>query len=117
MENVEQPELCRLHTLTVARVDKRGVWLEAGGRLAHLSRREAPHVTPGEQLEVFLYQDVAEQLQATCRPPLAQAGEFALLTVRSVDPHGHFSTGAWQRICLRRSVSNRNGCRPAGATW
>ena len=90
MDNVEQPELCRLHTLTVARIDKRGIWLEAGGRLAHLSRREAPHVTPGEQLEVFLYQDVTEHLQATCRPPLAQAGEFALLTVRSVGPHGAF---------------------------
>ena len=90
MENVEQPGLCRLHTLTVARVDKRGVWLAAGGRLAHLPRREASHATPGEQLEVFLYQDVAEQLQATCRPPLAQAGEFALLTVRSVGPHGAF---------------------------
>lgn len=90
MEHAEQPELCRLHTLRVARVDKRGIWLEAGGRLAHLPRREAPQVTPGEQLEVFLYQDAAGELQATCRPPLAQAGEFALLTVRSVGPHGAF---------------------------
>jgi predicted RNA-binding protein (virulence factor B family) len=90
MENVEQPELCRLQTLRVARIDKRGVWLEAGERLAHLSRREAPRVTPGEQLEVFLYQDVAGELQATCRLPLAQAGEFAFLTVQSVGPHGAF---------------------------
>ena len=90
MQNAEQPELCRLHTLKVAHIDKRGIWLEAGERLAHLSRREAPHVTPGEQLEVFLYQDVTGELQATCRPPLAQAGEFALLTVCSVGPHGAF---------------------------
>lgn len=90
MENAEQPELCRLHTMTVAHIDKRGIWLEAGTRLAHLSLRDAPHVKPGEQLEVFLYQDVAGELQATCRPPLAQAGEFALLTVRSVGPHGAF---------------------------
>jgi hypothetical protein len=41
-------------------------------------------------LEVFLYQDVAGELQATCRLPLAQAGEFAVLTVRSVGPHGAF---------------------------
>jgi predicted RNA-binding protein (virulence factor B family) len=41
-------------------------------------------------LEVFLYQDVAGELQATCRSPLAQAGEFALLMVRSVGPHGAF---------------------------
>jgi predicted RNA-binding protein (virulence factor B family) len=90
MENAEQPGLCRLHTLTVSHIDKRGIWLEAGTRLGHLSLREAPHVTPGEQLEVFLYQDAAGDLQATCRPPMAQAGELALLTVTSVGPHGAF---------------------------
>ncbi len=90
MDNVEQPLLCRLHTLKVARIDKRGIWLEAGGRLAHLPRREAQQVAPGEELEVFLFQVVAEELQATCRRPLAQAGEFAYLTVRSIDPHGAF---------------------------
>ena len=90
MDTAEQPELCRLHTLRVARVDKRGVWLEAGDRLAHLPLREAPHAMPGERLEVFLYQVVAGELQATCRLPLAQAGEFAMLTVRSVGPHGAF---------------------------
>jgi predicted RNA-binding protein (virulence factor B family) len=90
MENNEQPELCRLHTLVVARIDKRGIWLEAGLRTAHLPRKEAPEVTVGEQLEVFLYQDAAGELQATRRPPLAQAGEFAFLAVRSVGPHGAF---------------------------
>jgi predicted RNA-binding protein (virulence factor B family) len=90
MDNAEQPELCRLHTLKVSHIDKRGIWLEAGTRLAHLSLREAPNVTPGEQMEVFLYQNVAGELQATCRPPLALAGEFALLTVSSVGPHGAF---------------------------
>ena len=90
MENAEQPKLCRLHTLRVVQIDKRGIWLEAGERLAHLPRREAPEVKPSEQMEVFLYQDVAGELQGTCRLPLAQAGEFALLTVRSVGPHGAF---------------------------
>lgn len=90
MEHTEQPGLCRLHTLRIARIDKRGIWLEAGLRLAHLPRREAPDAMPGEPLEVFLYQDMAGELQATCRLPLAQAGEFALLTVRSVGPHGAF---------------------------
>jgi predicted RNA-binding protein (virulence factor B family) len=90
MEHPEQPELCRLHTLPVSRLDKRGVWLKAGSRLAHLPLREAPHAAPGDQVEVFLYQDTTGELQATCRLPLAQAGEFALLTVRSVGPHGAF---------------------------
>jgi len=90
MDNTEQPALCRLHTLRVARVDKRGIWLEAGDRLAHLPRREAPEAVPGEQLEAFLFQDAAGELQATCRLPLVQAGEFAMLTARSVGPHGAF---------------------------
>ncbi len=90
MVNSEQPGLCRLHTLKVARVDKQGVWVDAGKRMARLPRREAPEVSPGEQLEVFLYQDASGELHATCRLPLAQAGEFALLTVKSVGSHGAF---------------------------
>jgi predicted RNA-binding protein (virulence factor B family) len=90
MENAEQPGLYRLHTLRVARIDNRGIWLEAGERLAHLPRREAREVRSGEYLEVFLYQDLSGDLQATCRPPLAQAGEFAALKVLSVGPHGAF---------------------------
>ncbi|MHC1699159.1 MAG: S1 RNA-binding domain-containing protein [Geobacteraceae bacterium] len=90
MKNNEQPELCRLQTLRVARIDTSGIWLEAGDQLAHLPRREAREVVPGEHLEAFLYRDVAGELQATCRQPLAQAGEFAYLRVQSVGPHGAF---------------------------
>jgi hypothetical protein len=85
-----EPALCRLQELVVDHVDKGGVWLRAGERLAHLPLREAPDAVAGEELEVFLYKDTAGELQATCRIPLAQAGEFALLTVRSVGPHGAF---------------------------
>lgn len=90
MENMENLALCRLHTLSIVRIDQKGIWLAARERLAHLPKREAPLAQPGEQLEVFLYQVVENELQATLRPPLAQAGEFALLTVRSVDQHGAF---------------------------
>jgi len=90
MENPEQPALCRLHTLKVVRVDKKGVWLDAGDLPAHLPTREAPNATPGDELEVFLYQVVPGELQATLRPPLAQAGEFAVLKVKSITAHGAF---------------------------
>lgn len=90
MEPIEELQLCRLHILTVARIDKRGIWMEAGGQLAHLPFREAPSAEPGEQLEVFLYQNTDGGLQATRKLPLALAGEFALLSVRSVGPHGAF---------------------------
>lgn len=41
MENAEQPELCRLHTLKVSHIDKIGIWLEAGTRLAHVRWADA----------------------------------------------------------------------------
>lgn len=84
------PELCRIHTLTVDHTDPQGIWLRAGERLAHLPRREAPRAVAGDTFEVFLYLDISGKLQATCRRPLVQAGEFALLTVQSVDQHGAF---------------------------
>lgn len=90
MEPIELPALCRLHTLKVTRIDKKGVWLDAGELPAHLPLREAPQAVPGEQLEVFLYQVIPGELQATLRPPLAQAGEFATLKVKSVSTHGAF---------------------------
>jgi predicted RNA-binding protein (virulence factor B family) len=90
MELLEQPELCRLHTLNVVRVDKKGIWLNAGDLRAHLPSREAPNAMPGDELEVFLYQVVPGELQATLRPPLAQAGEFAVLKVKSITEHGAF---------------------------
>jgi hypothetical protein len=90
MEILEQPALCRLHTLKVVRVDKKGIWLDAGDLPAHLPTREAPNAMPGDELEVFLYQVVPGELQATLRPPLAQAGEFAVLKVKSITEHGAF---------------------------
>ncbi len=90
MDSIEQPALCRLHTLQVSRIDKKGVWLDAGELPAHLPLREAPNAVPGDQLEVFLYQVIPGELQATLRPPLAQAGEFACLKVKSITSHGAF---------------------------
>lgn len=90
MELLERPALCRLHRLKVSRIDKKGVWLDAGDLPAHLPTREAPHAVPGEELEVFLYQVVPGELQATLRPPLAQAGEFATLKVKSITAHGAY---------------------------
>ncbi len=84
------PELCCIHTLTVDHIDSRGIWLKAGDQLAHMPRKEAPLAIAGEALELFLYLDLRGKLQATSRRPLVQSGEFALLTVSSVDQHGAF---------------------------
>ena len=90
METDLRLELCRLHRLNVTRIDKKGIWLDAGGVPAHLPLREAPQAAPDDELEVFLYQVVPGELQATLRPPYAQAGDFASLRVKSIGPHGAF---------------------------
>jgi len=90
MDTDRHPPLCRLHKLKVSRIDKKGIWLDAGELPAHLPLREAPQAVPGEELEVFLFQVIPGELQATLRHPLAQAGEFAVLKVKSTGPHGAF---------------------------
>lgn len=90
MENMDTPALCRLHKLKVLRIDKKGVWLDAGEIPAHLPLREAPQAQAGDELEVFVYQVIPGELQATLRPPLAQAGEFAALKVKSISAHGAY---------------------------
>lgn len=90
MDAATQPALCRRHRLKITRIDKKGIWLDAGSMPAHLPLREAPQAVAGEELEVFIYQVIPGELQATLRPPLAQAGEFAVLKVKSTSPHGAF---------------------------
>jgi predicted RNA-binding protein (virulence factor B family) len=41
-------------------------------------------------LEVFIYLDRNNQLRATSREPFAEVGQFALLQVSSIGPHGAF---------------------------
>jgi uncharacterized protein len=83
-------DLCRMQTLRVAAVDKRGVWLEAGEETVHLPHREAPDAAVGDSVTAFVYRDPTGHLQATLREPLGQAGEFVRLIVRDVGPHGAF---------------------------
>lgn len=83
-------ELGHMHTLTVEQVDERSVWLQAPGERIALPRREATTARPGERLTVFVYGDAAGQPVATLLRPRALAGEFALLTVTQVTPHGAF---------------------------
>lgn len=84
-------EVGRIHTLTIDKVDERGIWLRTENEPLLLPRREAAAaVAPGEQLAVFLFRDAGGELRPSLRLPSAQAGEFAYLTVRSVGPHGAF---------------------------
>ena len=85
-------ELGKMNTLEVVREEERGFYLEAGndGEIL-LPRKEAPEdVIQGQELEVFIYRDSADRLIATCRTPKAMVGDFALLEVTQVTPHGAF---------------------------
>jgi len=79
------------YQMTVKSIDLQGAWLESEGETVLLPRCEFPgELTTGSELEIFLYLDRNNQLCATCSQPLAEVGQFALLQVNSVGPHGAF---------------------------
>ncbi|MDA3902425.1 MAG: S1-like domain-containing RNA-binding protein [Desulfuromusa sp.] len=79
------------HTLKVKSIDHKGIWLDAQGEQIFLPQRECPdEVSPEEEIEVFLYLDRDNKYKVTTKMPLAQAGEFALMKVQSISPHGAF---------------------------
>ena len=79
------------YQLTVEKVDSQGAWLDAEGESILLPRRECPKdLSSGNSLEVFIYLDRNNQLRATTREPIAEVGQFALLQVSSIGPHGAF---------------------------
>lgn len=79
------------YKLTVAKIDSNGAWLATESEPVLLPTRECPpELANGAVLEVFLYLDRNNRLQATTREPLAEVGQFALLQVNSIGPHGAF---------------------------
>jgi len=79
------------HHLKVKRIDQKGAWLEADDAEVLLPRRECPAaLSDGSTLNVFIYLDRNNQLSATTREPFAEVGQFALLQVNSLGPHGAF---------------------------
>jgi len=73
---------------------------EALGELT-LPIKELPEAyQTANKVEVFVYPDTAESLTVTTRKPLAEAGEFALLKVVSVNPYGAFLDWGMDRDLL-----------------
>jgi predicted RNA-binding protein (virulence factor B family) len=83
-------ELCRMNSLTVDEVNSQEIWLVSNDERVVLSRREAKEARVGQQMELFVFLERGGQLRGTLKRPLAQAGEFALMTVREVGQHGAF---------------------------
>ncbi len=79
------------YSLKVEQIEPKGAWLLAEEQRLLLPKSECPpQLTPGCELEVFVYLDRNNQLAATTRKPLAEVGQFALLQVTSIGPHGAF---------------------------
>jgi predicted RNA-binding protein (virulence factor B family) len=84
-------EIGHRNTLKVERIDEEGAWLAAGVERALLQKREVPEsLAPGQEITVFVYNDLDGKPTATLREPLAEVGECALMKVRQVNRHGAF---------------------------
>ena len=69
-----------------------GVYLDGGDGVEILlpARYVPKNVKPGDEVEVFIYHDNEGRLIATTVKPLAQAGEFQFMEVKSVNSTGAF---------------------------
>lgn len=82
----------KVNSLEVVKIEDFGLFLDAGdyGSVL-LPKRQAPdNANIGEHLDVFLYFDSDSQLSATTEQPIAQVGEFGLMTVEGVNATGAF---------------------------
>lgn len=86
-------ELGKMNTLEVVREEDRGFYLDAGDEVGDILMpiRESPEgVMVGVWVSAFIYRDSQDRLIATTKVPKAMVGEFAVLEVTQVTPHGAF---------------------------
>jgi len=85
-------QIGRINKLRIKGIETHGIYLDTGEsrdillleRDLSIKRRE------GDEIEVFVYLDKNNQLQATTQKPYATVGEFATLQVVSETPAGAF---------------------------
>ncbi|MDR1357130.1 MAG: GntR family transcriptional regulator [Tannerellaceae bacterium] len=85
-------EIGKYNTLKVVKDLDFGLYLDGGeGVEILLPARYVPRNTkPGDEVEVFIYHDNEGRVIATTARPLAIAGEFSFMEVRSVNQTGAF---------------------------
>lgn len=78
-------EIGRYNRARVESIMPQGYYLEleTGGRVLLPGNREKFELQEGDILNVFVYLDSEDRPIATLDKPYAQAGEFAVLTVRT----------------------------------
>ncbi|NOY91430.1 MAG: GntR family transcriptional regulator [Deltaproteobacteria bacterium] len=81
----------RYSTLEVMREAEAGVYLGRDGEELLLPNRVVPEgIELGQTLRVFVYKDSEDRPIATTKEPKAVVGDFALLEVVDLSPHGAF---------------------------
>jgi len=80
-------ELGRFNKLLILEHSDHGLYLDGGihEKILLPNAYVKPGMDPGDEVEVFIYNDSEDRLVATTETPLAQAGEFAYLEVVSVN--------------------------------
>jgi len=84
----------KINSLEVVKIAEFGVFLDAGEYgTTMLPKKMAPEaLEPGHYVDVFLYFDSDNQLAATTETPIAQVGEWGLMTIESVNSTGAFAS-------------------------
>ena len=84
-------EIGKYHDLEVIKKLDFGMYLDCEGEEILLPRSYIPENTePGDILLVFLYRDSEDRIIATTLKPFAIVGDFAVLSVKSVNSTGAF---------------------------
>ena len=85
-------ELGRINRARVESITPQGYYLEleTGGSVLLPGNRKKFTLVEGEIIDVFVYTDSEDRPIATLDKPLAQVGEFAVLTVKEVNRVGAF---------------------------
>ena len=85
-------ELGRINRARVESITPQGYYLEleTGGSVLLPGNRNKFTLVEGEIIDVFVYTDSEDRPIATLEKPLAQVGEFAVLTVKEVNRVGAF---------------------------
>ena len=100
-------ELGRINRARVESITPQGYYLEleTGGSVLLPGNRNKFTLVEGEIIDVFIYTDSEDRPIATLEKPLAQVGEFAVLTVKEVNRVGAFLDWGLNKDLLdRKSV-------------
>ncbi len=81
----------KFNTLKVSEKHKGGAYLTDGKNTVYLPKIDVPSGTGiDDELTVFVFNDAKDSLKATTTSPLAELGQFACLTVKSLTDFGAF---------------------------